>query len=137
MAKQAKGKSTKPPGDMLTANLLALIKGWQACGYQLMSRLEEAGLGHYNSGTIYRNLRQMEKLGLVSSMWDTSEDGPARRVYSLTAAGSMFLNNWVDLLENHRRSLAAFMDLASGGSMGRGQHQSAESDTDYEERQGQ
>lgn len=113
MAKQSKNT---PPGDMLTANLLALLKGWQACGYELMNRLSEAGLGDYNSGTIYRNLRQMEKLGLVSSMWDTSEDGPARRMYNLTAAGSLFLNNWIALLETHRHALETFMDLAGGGT---------------------
>ena len=111
MAKQSKNT---PPGDMLTANLLALLKGWQACGYELMNRLSEAGLGDYNSGTIYRNLRQMEKLGLVSSMWDTSEDGPARRMYNLTAAGSLFLNNWIAMLETHRTALQTFMDLAGG-----------------------
>ena len=112
MAKQGK----TPPGDMLTANLLALLKGWQACGYELMNRLSEAGLGDYNSGTVYRNLRQMEKLGLVSSMWDTSEDGPARRMYNLTAAGSLFLNNWIALLETHRHALETFMNLAGGGA---------------------
>ena len=113
MARQGR---TTPPGDMLTANLLALLKGWQACGYELMNRLSEAGLGDYNSGTVYRNLRQMEKLGLVSSMWDTSEDGPARRMYNLTAAGSLFLNNWIALLETHRHALESFMNLAGGGA---------------------
>ncbi len=113
MAKQSKNT---PPGDMLTANLLALLKGWQACGYELMNRLRDAGLGDYNSGTVYRNLRQMEKLGLVSSMWDTSEDGPARRMYNLTAAGSLFLQNWIALLETHRHALETFMNLASGSA---------------------
>ena len=108
--------ANRPPGDMLTANLLALLKGWQACGYELMNRLSEAGLGDYNSGTVYRNLRQMEKLGLVSSMWDTSEDGPARRMYNLTAAGSLFLKNWIALLETHRHALETFMNLATGSA---------------------
>ena len=102
----------KPPGEMLTAHLLALLKDWQACGYDLMNRLSEAGLGSYNSGTVYRTLRQMEKTGLVSSMWDTSEDGPARRMYSLTTAGSLFLTNWLTLLETHRAALEGFMKLA-------------------------
>ena len=115
MAKQI-NESKTPPGDMLTANLLAMLKGWQACGYEMMNRLSEAGLGDYNSGTIYRNLRQMEKLGLVSSMWDTSAEGPARRVYSLTKAGSLFLENWIRLLESHRSALETFMDLASGAA---------------------
>ena len=128
MAKQGR---TTPPGDMLTANLLALLKGWQACGYELMNRLSEAGLGDYNSGTVYRNLRQMEKLGLVSSMWDTSEDGPARRMYNLTAAGSLFLNNWIALLETHRHALESFMNLAGAGGAPR---DSGDEDQSSEER---
>ena len=108
-----KGKDQKPPGDMLNAQLLALLKGWQACGYDLMNRLSEAGLGNYNSGTIYRSLRQMEKMGLISSMWDTSEEGPARRMYNLTTAGQLFLNNWIALLETHRSTLETFMNLAN------------------------
>lgn len=116
MATRDKDTTLRTPGEMLTAHLLALLRGWSGYGYELSQRLEEAGLGSYNSGTIYRTLRQMEKLGLVSSMWDTSEDGPARRIYSMTAAGTMFLKNWIDLLEAHQRTLEHFMQL--GGSAG-------------------
>ncbi len=114
-AKKSKKQSSesRPPGEMLNAHLLALLKGWQACGYDLMNRLKEEGLGSYNSGTVYRSLRQMEKMGLISSMWDTSEDGPARRMYNLTTAGQLFLTNWIAMLETHRRTLDAFMNLAT------------------------
>jgi len=57
-------------------------------------------------------LRQMEKTGLISSMWDTSSDGPARRVYSLTKTGSLFLNNWFTLLDMHKATLNNFMKMA-------------------------
>lgn len=100
-----------PAGDMLTANLLALLNGWQACGYDLINRLNEAGMGNYNSGTIYRALRQMEKLGLVSSMWDTSEEGPAKRLYSVTQGGALFLKNWLGVLEAHQRAIEMWMDF--------------------------
>jgi len=112
MATRDHEKTPRTPGEMLTAHLLALLRGWSGYGYELAQRLEEAGLGTYNSGTIYRTLRQMEKLGLVSSMWDTSEDGPARRIYSMTAAGTMFLKNWIELLEAHQRNLERFMELS-------------------------
>lgn len=119
MAKTTANKSKnekddrRPPGEMLNAHLLALLKGWRACGYDLMNRLSEAGLGSYNSGTVYRSLRQMERMGLISSMWDTSTEGPAKRMYSLTTAGSLFLNNWIALLETHRSALESFMNLAN------------------------
>lgn len=104
----------RPSGDMLTAHLLALLKGWSAYGYELSQRLEEAGFGDMNKGSIYRLLRQMERSGLVSSNWDTTADGPARRVYSMTDAGNLFLDNWLAFLEAHRRGLEQLAALAGG-----------------------
>lgn len=103
----------RPSGDMLTAHLLALLKGWSAYGYELAQRLEEAGLGEINKGSIYRALRQMERSGLVSSDWDTSSDGPARRVYNMTQAGNLFLTSWITILDAHRRGLEQLAGLAA------------------------
>ena len=97
---------------MLNAHLLAMLKGWSAYGYELAQRLSEAGIGDYNKGSIYRALRQMEGMGLVSSMWDTEQSGPARRVYSLTSAGTMFLQNWLAMLDLHRTMLEQFIGAA-------------------------
>lgn len=99
-----------PTGEMLNAHLLAMLKGWSAYGYELAQRLNEAGLGEYNKGSIYRALRQMEEIGLVSSMWDTGTPGPARRMYSLTGTGTLFLKNWLSLLDVHRRMLEQMID---------------------------
>ena len=100
-----------PTGDMLTAHLLAMLNGWSAYGYELAQRLEEAGLGSYNKGSIYRNLRQMEDSGLVSSSWDTSKDGPARRIYDLTDTGSLFLKNWITMADMHRNFLKTMIEM--------------------------
>lgn len=104
--------TTKMPSEMLTAHLLALLKNWSGYGYELAKKLEEAGYGGFNSGTLYRTLRQMEKTGLISSLWDTSSDGPARRIYSLTKTGSLFLNNWITLLDMHKATLNSFIKIA-------------------------
>jgi poly-beta-hydroxybutyrate-responsive repressor len=89
-------------GDLLTTTLLAFLKNWNAYGYQLSQRLAEAGLPAFDSGTVYRTLRQLERTGMVSSFWDTSESGPARRMYSLTKAGDMFLTGWIDVLGKYQ-----------------------------------
>ena len=56
--------------------------------------------------------RQLEKSGFVSSFWDTSESGPARRMYSLTKAGDIFLSGWIEALQNYQKvvqqALASF-----------------------------
>ncbi len=112
MASKKEAPNPKMSSEMLTANLLALLKNWSGYGYELAKKLENAGYGGCNSGTLYRTLRQMEKSGLISSMWDTSSDGPARRIYSLTKPGSMFLSNWMAVMDMHKRTLEGFMNLA-------------------------
>ncbi|RLA44459.1 MAG: poly-beta-hydroxybutyrate-responsive repressor [Gammaproteobacteria bacterium] len=112
MAEKKEASSTKMPSEMLTAHLLALLKNWSGYGYELAKKLEDAGYGGYNSGTLYRTLRQMEKTGLISSLWDTSTDGPARRIYSVTKTGSLFLTNWFTLLDMHKAALNSFMKMA-------------------------
>ena len=92
-------------GDLLTTTLLAFLRNWNAYGYQLAQQLAQAGLPAFDSGTVYRTLRQLERTGLVSSFWDTSESGPARRMYSLTKAGDLFLSSWIDVLGRYQAVL--------------------------------
>ena len=89
-------------GELLTGSLLALLRNWNAHGYQLAQRLVEAGLPAFDAGTVYRTLRQLERTGMVSSFWDTSPSGPARRIYSLTKAGDIFLSTWIDVLQRYQ-----------------------------------
>lgn len=92
-------------GELLSTSLLAFLKNWSAYGYQLSQRLAEAGMPQFDSGTVYRTLRQLEKSGFVSSAWDTSESGPARRMYSLTRTGDIFLAGWIEVLQNYQTML--------------------------------
>jgi len=92
-------------GDLLSSSLLAFLRRSNAYGYALVRELAESGLPGFDSTTVYRTLRQLEKAGLVSSFWDTSESGPARRRYSLTTAGETFLNLWYDIFGKYQKVL--------------------------------
>src|SRR5215210_2249089 len=109
MAKEQQDGQNETPfrltGDLLSTTLLAFLRNWNAYGYQLAQQLARAGLPAFDSGNVYRTLRQLEKTGLVSSFWDTSESGPARRMYSLTKAGDLFLSNWIDVLGRYQAVL--------------------------------
>ena len=108
MPERAAAPDSKQPrlhGEMLSTSLLAFLKNWNAYGYQLTQRLAEAGMPQCDSGTVYRQLRQLERSGFVDSFWDTSESGPARRMYSLTQAGDIFLSGWIDTLQNYQQVL--------------------------------
>ena len=119
----------KPPeapfrlhGDLLSTTLLAFLRNWNAYGYQLAQQLAKAGLPAFDSGTVYRTLRQLEKTGLVSSFWDTSESGPARRMYSLTKAGELFLSGWIDVLSRYQAVLQQAADgIDRGAPVARGE----------------
>src|SRR2546428_7849784 len=97
-------------GDLLSSSLLAYLRRWNAYGYQLVQELGKAGLASFDSTTVYRTLRQLERAGLVSSFWDTSESGPARRMYALTKAGETFLDIWIDLFGRYQKVLNSALD---------------------------
>ena len=67
-ANDSSGVKPRLHGEMLSTSLLAFLKNWNAYGYQLTQRLAEAGMPEFDSGTVYRTLRQLEKSGLVSSL---------------------------------------------------------------------
>ena len=105
------------PKNWLTAVLLLLLREWSSYGYDLMEKAAAFGFAALNPGTLYRVLRQMEKEGLVSSGWDTSGQGPARRIYSITEAGEAYLKLWAGSLEQYRRTMDSFFRLYTGRPM--------------------
>ena len=70
------------------AALLLLLRESKTHGYDLLERLPElTGEERIDVGNLYRVLRALEEQGLVSSEWDESLPGPAKRTYELTDAG--------------------------------------------------
>ena len=96
--------------------LLLMLREWSSYGYELMERMATFGLHAMNPGTFYRTLRQMEKEGMVNSCWDTSEGGPARRMYSITEAGEAYLKYWADSLDQYQKMMDSFFRLYTGRS---------------------
>jgi PadR family transcriptional regulator PadR len=100
--------------NWLVPVLLLMLRGWSSYGYELMEKMTAFGLAAMNPGTFYRTLRQMERDGMVSSSWDTSEGGPARRVYSITQAGEAYLKYWADSLDQYQKMMNTFFHLYTG-----------------------
>ena len=93
--------------------LLMLLGDREAHGYQLQEGLKQFGFEQnpVDSSTVYRFLRGLEKRGYVTSRWDTSSGGPARRLYRITEEGKGYLAWWVDDLRETDRMLHYFLDL--------------------------
>src|SRR6266436_1583253 len=100
--------------NWLVPILLLMLREWSSYGYELMERVATFGLAAMNPGTFYRTLRQMEKEGMVRSSWDTSETGPARRMYSITEAGETYLKYWAESLNQYQRMMDTFFRLYTG-----------------------
>jgi PadR family transcriptional regulator PadR len=93
--------------------LLMLLRDNEAHGYQLQEGLKQFGFEQnpVDSSTVYRFLRDLEKRGFVTSRWDTSNVGPARRLYQITEDGNGYLAWWVDDLRETDRVLRRFLEL--------------------------
>lgn len=97
------------PRGYLRPCLLLLIAESGCHGYDLLDRLEELGTPPIDAGTLYRNLRAMERERLVDSRWEVSPTGPARRRYRITPLGETELSAWVEILTDGKHSLEAIL----------------------------
>ena len=77
-------------------------------GYDLRRELRLRGVA-LDPAVLYRSLREMESRGLIASQWVHSEEGPRRRVYSITPAGEAELAQIVSSLRASRDAHDAFL----------------------------
>lgn len=66
---------------------LALLESQESYGYELVTRLREAGLESIAPGTVYPVLSRLERDGHVESFLVPSPSGPARKYYRPTPQG--------------------------------------------------
>ena len=102
-------KNHQRSGRFIEACLLVLLAEKKSYGYNLLERLKEFDYNDdsINMSVIYRNLKNMEENNLIKSQWESSDQGPDKKIYSLTSEGfkimdlwMVFLNNRITILEN-------------------------------------
>ncbi|MFC5995059.1 helix-turn-helix transcriptional regulator [Pseudonocardia hispaniensis] len=98
------------PRNFLQPCLLLLLRERPDHGYELAARLRPMHDGDGDAGGVYRALRGLERQGLVRSEWQTSDVGPARRTYHLTADGVAHLDAQAQGLERIHQVLHVFLD---------------------------
>lgn len=111
--KDSKKNIVGAPKNFVLPVLLLLLKDWNAHGYELMQKLTQFGFHTLDQGNFYRILRQLEKEELVTSEWDTSSGGPAKRIYSITSAGEQYLELWAGTMGQYQKMLEQFFDMYS------------------------
>ena len=98
------------PKNFARPCLLLLLAEAPAHGYELMERLRPFGFEVNDPATVYKTLRQMAAEGLLTSDWELSDRGPARRVYTTTADGRDLLQAWAQTLEENRQILTDYLE---------------------------
>jgi len=93
---------------------LLLVKG-EAHGYDLALALPDHHLtdSDVDRGALYRTLRALEVMEHVTSSWDVTGAGPARRVYRLTSSGIEHLREWLQVMEKLGGAIQGFVADAS------------------------
>ena len=71
----------------LDVALLCIIGNDESYGQEVFARLNEAGLPGVADASVYGALRRLELDGLLASRLVASNEGAARRYYSLTKSG--------------------------------------------------
>lgn len=108
------------PRHYLKPCLLLLLAEGPSHGYELLEQVRRMGIKGAEPGGLYRYLRAMEKEEMVSSWWEPSQAGPARRTYVLTEHGRKGLNESVQSLRDVREILVSLLDrydsLANGAA---------------------
>lgn len=92
--------------------LLLLLVEKPAHGYELIDRLNQIWLvpEKQDPGAVYRNLRRLERGGMVKSQWDTSGRGPAKRLYEVTPEGEKRLAAWASAVDWGIKALIKFLE---------------------------
>ena len=83
----------RPPNDALRGSLdLLILKTLSLApmhGWGISQRVQQTsdGIFEVNQGSLYPALQRLEKEGLISSDWDTTDNNRRARYYRLTATG--------------------------------------------------
>jgi poly-beta-hydroxybutyrate-responsive repressor len=100
---------------LLQPAILTVLAEGELHGYRIVERLADMPVlsgSPPDSTGVYRFLRSMEGRGLLTSSWDTSSRGPAKRLYRLTGDGRKCLARWVKTLTQYCHEIDDLLGLS-------------------------
>ncbi len=98
------------PRAYLRPSLLLLLAEAPSHGYELLEQVRAVGVRLAEPSGLYRALRSLDEDRLVSSWWEPSQSGPARRLYAITDAGRAGLEAYMADMRDMRWLLDALLD---------------------------
>jgi PadR family transcriptional regulator PadR len=76
---------------VLDVAVLAVVAQEDAYGYDVVRRLRESGLSDVGDASVYGTLRRLFAAGALTSYVVPSDEGPNRKYYGITKAGTRML----------------------------------------------
>ena len=107
---------------MIQPAILASLAKEELHGYKIIQRVAEMAMLNEtkpDATGVYRYLKTMENMGFVTSRWDTTNSGAAKRIFKITKDGYECLCNWISTLEDYKDKIETFIDESKniiGGS---------------------
>ncbi len=99
---------------LLRPAVLALLAREKTHGYDVVQQLKElemfAEFPPDTSG-VYKTLKSMEEEGLISSSWEFSDMGPAKKQYVVTKDGKACLKRWAETLLAYRTQIDGLLTI--------------------------
>jgi DNA-binding PadR family transcriptional regulator len=92
-------------GGLAHILILKTLKEKNASGSEIHEKITKEYEVEIPKPMIYMILRRMERMGLVTSKWETGETGPAKRIYTITEEG-------LDILEREMERIRRLKELA-------------------------
>ncbi|MCG6989139.1 MAG: PadR family transcriptional regulator [Gemmatimonadetes bacterium] len=108
MSPQTQADALRGSIDLLVLKTLSLepMHGWGIS--QRIQQLSSDVL-EVNQGSLYPALQRLEKAGLITSRWDTTENNRRARYYSLTASGRRALGEEIESWRRFATALEAVL----------------------------
>src|SRR5215203_2901230 len=78
---------------VLDLAVLAVLRGDDGYGYDVLRRLRVAGLEEVGDASVYGTLRRLYKAGLLTSYVVPSDEGPHRKYYAINDRGRSVLED--------------------------------------------
>ena len=72
---------------VLDLAVLAVVRGEDGYGYDIVRRLRDGGLAEVGDASVYGTLRRLFKAGALTSYVVASDEGPHRKYYGLNDVG--------------------------------------------------
>jgi transcriptional regulator len=91
--------------------VLHLLRAEPTNGYDLSLRIQaiSSDVLNVNAGSLYPALYRLESRGLIKASWTETPNGRKAKVYSLTGAGTKYLNAQRESWERFSGALAAIL----------------------------